>query len=425
MRDPIAYRGAMHDRDLYARILGISPPWTVADVDLLDEKQKVTVFLLIDASVALQCPTCQKTAPRYDTKARRWRHLDTCQYQTILVAEVPRVECPEHGIHQIRVPWAEPGSHFTALLECLAIDWLKEASLSAVARRLKLTWDEIDGVMGRAVRRGLERRKLEPPQAIGVDETSFRKRHQYVTVVSDIVRSRVIDVEDGRETASLDRFYETLSPGEKAGIEVVAMDMSGAYIESTRKHIPEADKKIAFDKFHVAQHLGKAVDNVRKQEHRALMARGDETLKGTKYSWLKNPTNFTGEGWRKFESLRNSSLKVARAWAIKETAMGLWNYIRRGSAEKGWKRFLGWALRCKLEPMIDAAKMIKSHLTGILNAVISGATNALAESTNSIVQGIKSKARGFRNRQRFRNAIYFHLGGLDLYPRPLLTHTES
>jgi transposase len=394
-------------------------------VDLVDAEQEVTVYLVIPGAHPLLCPVCQKTAPRYDFRCRRWRHLDTCQYRTILLAQVPRINCPEHGVLQIPVPWAEENSRFTALFECLVIDWLKESSLSAVARKLRLSWDEVDGIMARAVERGLERRKLEPPEAIGVDETSFKKRHQYVTVVSDIIRSRVIHVEDGREKASLDRFYETLSVEEKKGIEIVAMDMSAAYIESTREHVPEADKKIAFDKFHVAQHLGEAVDDVRKEEHRELMAEGNEILKGTKYSWLKNPKNFTMETWKEFEALRNSSLKVARAWAIKETGMGLWHYVQRGRAEKAWKRFIGWALRSRLQPIIEKARMIKNHLTGILNAVVSGATNALAESLNSIVQTIKSKARGFRNRERFRNAIYFHLGGLDLYPRPVLTHTDS
>src|SRR5688572_30040392 len=102
----------MHDRDLYARILGILPPWTVGEVELDEAQQEVCVYLLIDRSEPLKCPTCQKVAPRYDFRTRRWRHLDTCQYRTILLAEVPRVECPEHGIHQIRVHWAEPGSRF-------------------------------------------------------------------------------------------------------------------------------------------------------------------------------------------------------------------------------------------------------------------------------------------------------------------------
>src|SRR3990170_6396639 len=130
----------MRDCDLYARILGIEAPWSVTDVELNDAEQVVSVRVVHRGELA--CPDCGKPAPGYDAKERRWRHLDTCQYRTYLVAEVPRVNCPEHGVKQIDVPWAEPGSRFTALFECLVIDWLKEASEAAVARRLRVSWDE-------------------------------------------------------------------------------------------------------------------------------------------------------------------------------------------------------------------------------------------------------------------------------------------
>src|SRR5262249_34508510 len=364
------------------------------------------------------CPSCRNKAPRYDARRRSWRHLDTCQFQTILEADVPRVNCPEHGVLLIKVPWAEPGSHFTALFECLAIDWLKEASYAAVARRLRLSWDEVDGIQFRAVNRGLARRKLEAPRRIGVDETSFQKRHEYVTVISDLDRARVVHVGDDRDRTALDYFYAKFSPEERARIEVVAMDMWEAYINSTREHVPGADTKICFDKFHVAMHLGKAVDLVRRQEHRELMSRGDETLKRTKYLWLQNPDNMLEENWDKLSELRNSSLKVARAWAMKETAMTLWNYTRRGWARRAWKQLTSWIKRSRLEPVKEVGTMIETHLEGILNAIINRVTSALAESFNAAIQWIKKKACGYRNRDRFRRAIYFHLGGLDLYPKP-------
>src|SRR5205085_4425672 len=131
-------------------------------------------------------------------RERRWRHLDTCQYRTILVAQVPRVECAEHGVKTVRAPWSEPGSPFTALFEALVIDWLRAvASTRRVAKQLGLTWDQVDGVMQRAAARGLERRKLEAPRHVGVDETSFQKRHEYVTVVAETERGVVHHVADG------------------------------------------------------------------------------------------------------------------------------------------------------------------------------------------------------------------------------------
>jgi len=165
----------MRDKDLYAQILGITYPWIVREVELRLQVDEVIVHLDLAPEYALTCPLCGKTAARYDTRKRRWRHLDTCQYRTVLVADVPRVQCEQHGVHQVGVPWSEAGSRFTALFEALAIDWMKEASLSALHRRLGISWDEAAGIQERAVRRGLERRETVSLKRIGVDETSFQK----------------------------------------------------------------------------------------------------------------------------------------------------------------------------------------------------------------------------------------------------------
>jgi transposase len=172
---------------------------------------------------------------------------------------------------------------------------------------------------------------------------------------------------------------------------------------------------------------GDAVNNVRRAEHRALLRKGDDRLKRTRFLWLMGPDklNRLDEGDRAhFDELKASTLKVARAWAIKETARGLWGYVRRGWALKAWKRWLVWAFRSQLEPMRKAARVIKNNLWGIVNAVVQHVTNATSESLNARIQWVKKNACGFRNRERFRTAILFHCGGLDLYPRPLV-HTNS
>jgi transposase len=417
----------MHDRDLYAQILGISKPWMVADVALSFTDRQVTVFVEPTSDAEFLCSACQKACPGYDSRLRSWRHLDTCQYKTILTAKVPRIECGEHGVQQVMVPWAEPNSHFTALFEVLAISWLKEANISAVGGLMGLTWAEVDGIMQRAVARGLARRESKSPTAIGVDETSFKKRHKYVTVISDSDENTVIHVADDRKAESLSQFYETLSPEERERIEVATMDMHEPFIKATKEAIPDAEKKIAFDRFHVAKHLGDAVDKVRKIEHAALMAKGDMTLKGTKHMWLFAEENLKSPVMQgMFDALKGAELKTARAYAIKETARGLWNFISRGWAQKAWKRWISWAMRSKLEPIKKAAEMVRKHLWGIINGIVLQATNAAAESMNAKIQRIKRMACGFRSSERFKNAIYFHLGGLDLYPASAnLTHTNN
>jgi transposase len=404
------------NKELYAAILGVLPPWHVTQVDVRVKQEEVTVTIAARADVRHRCPSCGKACPGYDTRRRSWRHLDTCQFKTIVIADVPRVECGEHGVLQIDVPWAVPESGFTVLMESLIIDWLLEANISAVARRMRLTWDEIDGVKQRAVKRGLERRKLEKIRRVGVDETSFQKRHEYVTVVTDLERGQVLFVADDRTHASLDGFWRFLSPAQLCAIEAVAMDMCAGYVRSTQEHVHDANSKICFDRFHVAKLLNDAVNTVRKQENRELAAEGAYVPKGTKYVWTQNPENMPRERRASFELLRDCSLKAGRAWAIKDAARWLWSYVTRGWAEKAWRSWIGWAMRSRLEPMKHVARTVRDHLWGIVNAIVLHVTNAGAESQNAKIQWIKKQACGFRNRERFRNAIYFHLGGLDLYP---------
>ena len=415
----------MNDTRLYAQILGIVAPWEVTRVDLRLADGQV-VIAVEGAEQVEACPECGKRCPRYDRRERRWRHLDTCQYQTILVALVPRVECGDHGVRQVRVPWAEEGARFTALFEALVIDWLTHTeSIAAVAHGLRLSWDQVAGIRSRAVTRGLARRGPVPlPRAIGVDETSITRGHEYITVVNALGEPRVLDVLDDRTAATLDGFWCRYTPEELASVEHVAMDMWAPYIQSTRFHVPHADAKIVFDRFHIMKHLGDAVDRVRRREHRGLRADGDERLTKTRYLWLTHPERLDTEARGRIERLARSTLETARAFRYKEHAAHLWGYVRRGMAARLWQQWLHGALRCSLEPVRKVARMIKSHWEGVLNAATSDVTNAMSESINSQIQRIKKRACGFRSRPRFREAILFHLGGLALYPA-LLPSTHS
>lgn len=408
----------MRDTDLYAQILGLRMPWRVTGVDLDRAGGSVTVQVAAEEGATFACPTCGGSAPGYDRRRRRWRHLDTCQFTTVLEADVPRVRCAEHGVMTVAVPWATPGSGYTVLFEALVIDWLKEASVQAVAKQLRVTWGVIDRIMQHAVARGLTRRARQAPSRLCVDETSFQKRHEYVTVVTDPDRGHVLHVANDRKTESLEAFYLGLDDAQRAGIVGVSMDMWAPYIAATRRHLPDADQKIGFDKFHVAKLLGDAVDKVRRQENRRLLSEGSDLLKGSKYSWLSRPENMTHDQRLRFMALRHSTLKTARAWAIKDMGMGQWTYRSRTWARKAWNHWLGWALRCRLPPMRSAALTIKRQLWGILNAIVLKLHNGHAESMNSRIQRLKRRACGYRSRDRFRNAILFHLGGLDLYPTP-------
>jgi transposase len=409
----------MQDHQLYEQILGIQSPWFVERVELQLEEGEVQVHLAHRSNASWTCPACGRECPLHDHAPQRiWRHLDTCQYRTLLSAATPRVACPEHGVHAVRLPWAEPHSRFTLLFERLAIDWLQAASQKAVAERLGLSWDEVHGIMDRSVARGLSRREAEAIPHVGVDEKAFCKGHSYVTLVTDLDRGRVLYVAADRKRTSLDGFWATLSSEQLASIQAVAMDMCQAYENSVREHLPQAEDKIVYDKFHVAKNLGEAVDRVRRAENKTLRAEGDERLVGSKYQWLRHPDNFTDQQWREFRELRTSKLKTARAWALKEQAMVLWDYSYEAPARKHFAWWYRWATRSRLKPMVEKAKMLKSRLANILTYLKHGITNAMSESLNSKIQWIKYTARGFRNFENFVTAIYFHCGGLNLAPSP-------
>lgn len=200
--------------------------------------------------------------------------------------------------------------------------------------------------------------------------------------------------------------------------------MWGPYIAATLAAVPAAAEKIAFDKFHVAMHLGEAVDRVRREENRVLRERGDDTLTGTKHWWLYHPERIPPTVLVRFDQLVRKALKTSRAWMLKELAMEMWESRDREAARKIFVAWYSWAIRSRLEPIKRVARMIKRHLDGVLNAIAAGITNARLEGINTLIQNLKRSARGFRSRPRFRNAIYFRFGGLDLYPDSL-THSNS
>ena len=406
----------MKDTALYQQILGIVNPWKVANVDLNLQAGSVTVIVKHNKA-HFQCPECQSAAPIHDHRRKQWRHLDSCQLQTIIEAEVPRVKCPQHGVSMVHVPWSEPGSRFTALFESFVIMWLEAGSFTDVAKRVGLSWDQVDGIQKRAVERGLNRREDKPVGHLGVDETSFKKGHDYITAVVDTERNIVLDVLHDRKKTTLKGWINAQRNGFVDDIETVSMDMYEGFINAALETIPDAENKICFDRFHVAQHFGKAVDKVRASEHRALLKEcGTSPLTRTKHDWLRNSGIIDNRTRPDFIAITKMNLKTARAWAIKETASRNWDFTYVGVAEKAWTRLFGWTSRCRLKPVIKAGQTAKNHLWGILNAIRHGVSNAAVEGKNASIQRIKCRACGFRNKERFRRSILFHLGGLDMHP---------
>ena len=410
----------MQDTTLFETILGLQAPWHVARVELDPTGERVDLWVEHAVGVPWTCSACAHTGPGHDhAEERVWRHLDTCQYQTFLHARIPRIQCPTHGVRQVRVPWAEARSRFTLLLERLVIDLIQQCStVTGACRIARLTWDEVWGIMQRAVARGQARHIAVPTPYVGVDEKAFRKGHAYHTIVCDLERRTVVFVAEGRTTDSLAEYYASLTAAQRDGLQAVAMDMWPAYIRATTEGLPDGAEKIVFDRFHIMRAVTDAVDRVRKAEHRAFLRAGEASpLTRTKYTWLKNEEHLTPKQADALALLHTHGLQVSRAWALKETLRALWSYRRRHAAAHFFDRWYAWAIRSRLEPMKAAARMIKRHLDGVLRYAQHPITNGVAEGINSKIMSIKRKAGGFRNAEHFTTAIYFHCGGLDLYPR--------
>lgn len=415
----------MQDIELYRQLLGLNTPWTVSRVELQVKEQRVEVWAEHAEGARWACPECAVPLPLYDHADERvWRHLDSCQFQTYLHARPPRVQCPTHGVRQVRLPWAEPRARFTTLFERLAIDVLRETDVQGATRILRLSWDEAWEIKRRAVARGRARRRREVPARLGVDETAIARGHDYLTLVCDLTAGTVEYLADERKQASLDGYFADLTPAQRGQIQAVAMDMWEPYVQSVRAYVPQAERKIVFDVFHIIQHMNGAVDRVRRHEHRLLRAEGNETLKGSKYVWLYGEENVPDHQRERFTELTRrrarKQLKTARAWALKESLRDLWRCRSRLAAEQQWRWWYGWATRARLPEVLEVAQMVKRHLPNVLTYFRHRITNAMSEGIASKIQALKKAANGFRNRDNFKTAIYFHCGGLDLYPD--LTH---
>lgn len=412
------YDAGMRDTELYQQILGLASPWSVARVDLNVKEQRVDVHAEHSKPKTWPCPECGKKCGLHDhDEERTWRHLDSCQFQTYLHARIPRVHCDEHGVRQVRLPWAEPRSRFTLLFERFAIDVLLETDVLGAARILAITWDEAHGIMARAVARGLVRRAHKVPEYAGVDEKAIARGQRYATIVCDLQDGHVIEIAPDRTKESVLRCFGQFSINElRAGIKAVAMDMWEPYIRVVSALLPEADDKIVFDRFHIVAHMNDAVDKVRRGENRALRADGDERLVGSKHMWLYAAENLPDHYLDDFTTLRLSNLKTSRAWAIKETLRELWDQPTREAGEAWYKRWHFWATHSRLEPVKKVAAMIRRHLPGVLAYFAHRITNSASEALNSTIQMIKKRAFGFRSFDNFRTAILFRCGGLQLHP---------
>ncbi len=245
----------MKDTALYEQLLGLKSPWSVKKVDLSLADQCVVVEVVLKKGQVWADPTdATKRAHFNGWSERQWRHLDTCQFETLIKARVPQLKYSDGTVEELTVPWAERYSRVTTMMAGFVIKLLQACpTTQAVCTFTGLSWSTVNAIMVSAVERGMLRRTEEAISHLGIDEKSSERGHTYASILTDIDRSRVLDLVPERKLEAAVGLLETLTPVQRASVKAVAMDMWPAYMSAARLCMPQAD--IVHDKFHVSKYL--------------------------------------------------------------------------------------------------------------------------------------------------------------------------
>ncbi len=393
--------------DLFTMALGLHHPWTCTKIDFSSTLGKLDIWVDFSRGARFLCPTCgSQECPVHDTTDKEWRHLNFFQHECYLHARVPRVRCDTCGVHLVSVPWARPGSGFTLLFEALVLAMSEAMPMAEVSRMVT----EFDTTLWRILHHHVEKARARESHAeverIGIDETARARGHAYVSVFVDLDTRRVLYATEGRGQETVAAFVRDFHAhdGNPASVTDVCMDMSPAFIAGVERYLPDAE--ITFDRFHVMQLAGQAVDQVRREEQKTV-----SDLKRSRYLWLKNPATLNASERNQFADLSRRHLKTVRAWNLRMSLRALWD---QDPADAGdyLTRWYRWAIRSRLVPMVDLARTIVRHWHGILQSVSSGVTNGVVEGINSIIQLARSRARGYRSVRNYITMIYLVAGKL-------------
>jgi transposase len=429
----------MDSTKLFEMALGLTAPWQVTTAEFrratASERGQLEIRIDFIRGGKLPCPECGVPAPAYDTDEQRWRHLNFFEHETHLVARVPRVECPTHGVLRVAVPWARPGSGFTLLFEAFVVLLAAQMPMAALARLV----GENDTRLWRLVQWHVEdaRRQVDMADvtSVVVDETSRAKRHRYVSLFLEPAPharlARVLFVTEGRSHAAFHAFAADLVThgGDPALISDVCMDMSPAYQRGAADVLPEA--AVTFDRFHVMKLVGEALDDARRREYKAR-----PELRRSRYVWLTNPSNLSAAQQTVLERLGTTNLLTAKAYQMRLNLRALWERRSAETAGRYLRRWCTWVLRVTrpprdpaqpwvLEAMHRTAHTLRENAHGILNYFRLRLTSGVIESVNSLAQAARARARGYRNPETFKTIIYLLAGRLPFnLPHVYATHSS-
>lgn len=397
----------MDAKELFTMALQLTPEWKVTDCQLDQSARRLTLKLDFKAGSKFAAPGAshQLLCPVYDTVEKSWRHLDFFQYHTELVARVPRVQTPEGKVVQVEVPWARPGSGFTLLFEALAMLLCAQMPVQEAGRMLGEADTRLWRLVAHYVEAAQAQRDWSKVRRILIDETSARRGHRYVTNVVEADTRELLFMTEGREGAAVAAFVAELRAhgGRPEQIELVSMDMSPAYRKGVAKYLPQA--RIVFDRFHLMQMAGRALDDVRK----ALRREGAD-LAGGLWALRGNEWTRTAGQMALRQQLCAQYPKLGRALMLRETLQD----ILAGEDAESLRWWVTRARRSRLEPFRKLADSVMEHWEGIVAFLETRVTNGVIEAVNGLLQLAKRLARGFRSFRNFRLMALLKAGRLQL-----------
>jgi len=401
----------MEQNQLFALALGLTEPWYVASLEFSAEARRLEIGIDFRRGGQFTCPGCGASGRKaYDTEEREWRHLNFFQHETILRARVPRIDCSGCGVRPVNVPWSRPGSGFTLLFEALILAMAAHMPVRAIARLVGEHDTRLWRVIHHYVDQARGRRDDSNVRAVGIDDKSVRRGHDYVTVFADLDERKVLFVADGRKGEAVEQFrWDLIDHGaDPEQVDEICIDMSAAYIAGVGNSFPNA--AITFDKFHVMQLLSEAVEKTRREEQKTT-----PDLKGHRFAVLKNPENMRDEELEFAATLlsRRSTMKTARAFHLRLTFQDFYAQPAR-AAERFLRHWCSWASRSRVTEMVRVARTLRKHAAGVLRWFTSRITNGVLEAINSLIQSAKARARGFRSTANLKAIIYLIAGKLDL-----------
>jgi transposase len=402
-------------KELFQMALNVTEPWFVKEVKFNLESKKLDIYIDFKKGSTYSYFDEEDNKEivglkAYDTKEKKWRHLNFFEHECYLHARVPRVKLPNGKVKLISTPWEGLSNGFTLLFEALLVQLCQAMPVNKVAQITKTSDDKLWDMLEKYIDTTRQKENFENIDAIGLDETSRAKGHEYITLFVDLLERRTIFITEGKDNTTVQRFAEDFEAhkGRVDNVKNVSCDMSPAFIKGVKEYLPKAE--ITFDKFHILKIINEAVNSVRKQELST-----NKLLIGTKYIWLKNYNNLTVKQKETLSelSMSNMNIKTMRAYNIRQSFQDIYQASSQEEFVTYLNKWYYWATHSRLDPIIKAAKTIKRHWDGIVKWYESKINNGILEGLNSVIQAAKSKARGYKTFKNYKIIVYLLTGKLD------------